>query len=709
MLARRWIPLGGLAAWLILATAAAGQAPPYIGFVYPAGGQQGTTFPVRLGGQRLDGAQAVLVSGGGVQVELVEFRRQLNNQEVTLMREQLRALRQQSRRGQQQAGRPLDETSRKIMLRIEERLAGYVNRPANPALAHLVFARATIAAEAAPGPREIRVVTGTGVTNPMVFQVSQLPESAREPMATSLLPVLGNEQAAERNRPAEQVERRVRIPCVVNGQVAAGEVNHYRWEARRGQELVIAVQARQLIPYIADAVPSWFQPVLTLYGPDGREVAYSDTFRFQPDSVISYRVPEDGEYVLTISDALFRGREDFVYRIQIGETPFLTSIFPLGGRAGQPLLVEMQGVNLQQTRLNLPSLGQPPGTYHVTATRDGLVSNRWPFLLDELPEVFEQEPNDAPEQAQAVELPVILHGRIAAPGDWDLFRFEGRAGQVLVAEVHARRLDSPLDSLLLLTGPDGMLLAINDDHEDPATGLNTHHADSYLRVELPVDGTYTVHLSDATGQGGPAYGYRLRLSPPRPDFQLRVVPAGVGIRSRRATPVSVYAIRRDGFRGDIRVQLAAPPRGFSSPTVTLTAEEERVRLPIRTNREQAALSVPLTIAGRAEIGDRSVVRTAVPAEDRMQAFLWRHLVPAEQFHAVVFDPGYQPPSPRVPPPLPDAVKQAAAERLEGPPMFTARQVAGRLRQLSYLYENWLLTDAFYHERVAECELAITAD
>ena len=34
--------------------------------------------------------------------------------------------------------------------------------------------------------------------------------------------------------------------------------------------------------------------------------------------------------------AIYRGREDFVYRITIGELPFVTSIFPLGGRAGEP-------------------------------------------------------------------------------------------------------------------------------------------------------------------------------------------------------------------------------------------------------------------------------------------------------------------------------------------------------------------------------------
>jgi len=37
----------------------------YIGYVYPAGGQQDTTFPIRLGGQGLDYASDVVVSGEG--------------------------------------------------------------------------------------------------------------------------------------------------------------------------------------------------------------------------------------------------------------------------------------------------------------------------------------------------------------------------------------------------------------------------------------------------------------------------------------------------------------------------------------------------------------------------------------------------------------------------------------------------------------------
>ena len=58
----RWLPILGLAGLLATASSAPGQTP-YIGFVYPAGGQRGTTFQVQLGGQRLDGVHGATVTG----------------------------------------------------------------------------------------------------------------------------------------------------------------------------------------------------------------------------------------------------------------------------------------------------------------------------------------------------------------------------------------------------------------------------------------------------------------------------------------------------------------------------------------------------------------------------------------------------------------------------------------------------------------------
>jgi hypothetical protein len=694
----RRLAILGVLAWSALSSTVQAQTRPYIGYVYPAGGQQGSTYQSKLGGQGLDDIQAVIVSGAGVEAKVVEYYRRLSPQEMTLLREQLNALKR--------APDNKSEENQKRIAQIEKRMSEYVNRPASVSISSLAVLEFTIAPDAEPGEREMRLVTPRGVSNPLVVCVGQVPEYARKPMLTSNFQVLGKEELALRRRPAEEVEVRIQLPCTLNGQVASGEVNRYRFDARKGQRLVISAKARQLIPFIADAVPGWFQPVLALYDAKGKEVAFNDDYRFRPDPIIFYEVPQDGEYLLTMTDAIYRGREDFVYRISIGELPCVTSIFPLGGRVGTPVSVTTKGWNLESAELTTPNPDAEPGIYSIVASQDGIVANEVPFALDNLPECLEREPNNSPAQAQPVELPIIVNGRIDRVDDWDVFAITGRAGDSVVAEVSARRLDSPLDSTLKVTDESGKLLAFNDDHEDVAAGVNTHHADSYVMVSLPADGTYHVHLGDTTRNGGDEYAYRLRISAPRPGFALRAVPSSLSMRTRNSGSVTVYALRQDGFQGPIKLTLKDPPAGLSSSPITLTEKQEMVRLNVRAGAEGMERPVGLLIEGRAKHGEQELVSSAVPTEDRMQAFLWRHLVPAQELTTLVYDPARAGPPKRVYTPPAVAPQTATpAKQTTEPPKFTKQQVAGRLRQLKLLYEEGLLTDAFYGEKLAECEAA----
>ncbi|HEY5915484.1 MAG TPA: hypothetical protein VJA21_33285 [Verrucomicrobiae bacterium] len=723
--------------WAFAVTASA-QTRPYVGFAYPAGGQQGTTFQIKLGGQGLEDVEEVFITGSGVSAKVVQYNRALNPQEVTLLNEQVRELKKERKEAASamMSGGPLTATSdavmtgggtnadrsvmapvesgdetRDLIARIEKRVAEYVNRPASVALANIVYAEVTIAAEAPPGQRELRLGTPRGVSNPIVFDVGQLPEASRKPMVTALYQVLGKEEQALRKRPANEAEDRITIPCTVNGQIASGEINRHRFAARKGQRLVISTRARQLIPYIADAVPGWFQPVLSLSDSDGKEVAYDDDYRFKPDPTILYEVPKDGDYVLSICDAIYRGREDFVYRITIGEFPFLTSMFPLGDSITAPAAVKVKGWNLTGATLTSPSKDAGTGLYSVVATREGFVSNPLPFARDSLPEAFEKEPNDAPAQAQKVTLPVMLNGRMNRPGDWDVFCFTGKSNDVVVAEVLARRLDSPMDSVVKLTDAGGALLAFNDDCEDLAAGVNTHDADSYLQATLPADGTYYVHLGDTARKAGEEYGYRLRIGPPRPDFALRIVPSSISLRVKSTATLTVHAIRKDGFAGAIKVTLKDPPAGFSATPVSITGTQAVVRLIVKTDLTTNCEPASLSIEGSAKIGGKDVAHVAVPAEDRMQAFLWRHLVPATELKVAVFDPSSQRPPRRTPRPHPPVVADTKPAVVStnaaagNKPKFTKQQVAGRLRQLKLLFEEGLLTDDFYDEKVVECEAA----
>ena len=725
----QWLGLLALACWLSMVPTAHAQPRPYIGFAYPAGGQQGATFEIRLGGQGMDDVHTVLVTGSGVTARVVEYCRRLNNQEIQLMNEQLKELKRATSAvaaatGKTAADPEKDEFAQKLIARIEKRNREYVQTPACASISTLTMVEVMIAPEAEPGRREIRIVTPRGVSNPLAFHVGQVPEFSRKPMLSATIQVLGKEASALRKRPAEEVEDRITIPCTVNGQIASGEVNRYRFAARQGQRLVISTLGRQLVPFIADAVPGWFQPVLTLCDAKGKELAFADDYRFQPDPVILFEVPKDGEYVFAITDAIYRGREDFVYRITIGESPFVTSLFPPGRQVGTSVAPKMKGWNLQEAVLTPLANDAGPGIQSLTATRKEVVSNPVPFALDNLPDGFDQEPNNTQTNAQPVTLPLVVNGRIDKTDDWDVFQFSGKSNDTVVAEVQARRLDSPLDSVIKFTDATGQLLAFSDDHEDPGAGVNTHHADSWFMARLPADGAYYVHIGDTARQGGDDYSYRLRLSPPQPDFELRATPSSVRIRTNSTAAVTVYAQRKDGFTGSIKLELKDPPEGFSAAPVKLAAGQNSAALTVK-GPSSPREPISLRVVGRAKIGEKEIVHEAVPADDRMQAFLWRHLVPANDLKVLAWDPAYEPPPKHIAPVGPASAVVTNAVALTNPagatnapagtnaalavaaakPKFTKQQIVGRLRELKRLYEEGLIIDAFYIGKVAECEAA----
>lgn len=639
------------------------QQESHIGYLYPAGGQIGTTVDIAVGGQFLDGANSVIVSGQGVSATVVEHTKPLTQQEVNRLRQKIQEAQMeiQKQRGSRffrfnpanfasyadvaEKYGITGEDLRKLS-DFRQRLQD-PKRQLNPQIAETVTLKVTLDADAEPGPRELRLRTSRGLSNPMKFEVGTLREyQEREP----------NDEAAETGIDDA-------LPIVINGQVMPGDVDRFAFSAQEGLRLVVAVAARDLIPYLADAVPGWFQATAALYDASGKEVAYADDFRFQPDPVLYYRIPADGEYVLEVKDAIYRGREDFVYRISLGELPFVTALFPLGTQLGDSVLAKVDGWNLESPSSTVGADLTRPGVHEISIGQDP-ASNRVRFAVDPLPQFYEVEPNDQYPDALSVTLPLIINGRVDSPGDWDAFQFEALRGDRIVAEVMARRLNSPLDSVLELTDAEGKRIAVNDDYDDPASALTTHQADSRITAILPADGVYYLRLGDTQGQGGGAYAYRLRISRPRPDFDLRFTPASINARAGTSVPIDVHAVRRDGFEGSISLRLQNIPWGFSLSGAELPAGEDHVRLTLTAPAFGRDQPIPLGLVGTAAIGGRTVRREAVPAEDMMQAFAYRHLVPAAQAYVSVIGQGRARPPLRLIGDLPAKIPRGGTARVE---------------------------------------------
>jgi hypothetical protein len=672
---------------------------PHIGYLYPGGGQQGSVVQITAGGQFLRGATDVYISGEGVRASVIRYIKPLRNlqkEQRQLLQRRLREVRDKrlaelsgnesettspkkksakkavgksrvspqdsaARRPQADLRRKKENGAKKenaakteevklpdhpLLYDMENKslreLAHIANilffprnkQQLNRQLAESVLIKVAIEPGAKPGNRELRIGTKTGLTNPMVFHVGLFPEIRElEPnnrKAYSDLPNLPKGTRVPKDKPLE-------LPVLLNGQIMPGDVDRFRFRARRGQQLVIETQARSLIPYLADAVPGWFQAALALYDAGNKEVAFVDDYRFNPDPILFYRIPEDGEYELEIRDSIYRGREDFVYRIAVSEQPFIMQTFPLGGRAGVKTTASIKGWNLASTQLSLDTQSGDDCIRQTAYHKGKQLSNSIAYAVDTLPECEESETNDTIKRAQQIELPKIINGRIDRPGDVDVFRFEGRAGDEVVAEVYGRRLNSPLDSLLRLTDASGKVLEWNDDymvkdehlHKD-MMGLVTHHADSYLLTELPKNGTYYVYLADSQHHGGEAYGYRLRIAGPQPDFALRITPSSLSMPAGAIVPLCVHALRKDGYDGEIEVVLKDVNTGFELNGGRIPVGSNRVRMTLTAPPKAPDEPVALQLEGRARVGGQTVSHTAFGADDMMQAFLYRHLVPTQE-------------------------------------------------------------------------------
>ena len=628
------------------------QPQPRIGYLYPAGGSRGATFKMHLGGQNLGNLTNVLVSGDGVTATVLEHIKPLTQKEVNLLRDELEQL--QAKRKAAREGTTLSNSTEratwtaadeKTVAAIRDKMARLNPRKfANPAISETLTLEVKISRDSIVGRRELRVWNPQAISNPMAFCVSALPEMTEKESAEET--PRGNQprrNAPQQAGPKKTEAEPITLPVVINGQILPGEVDRFRFHAQKGQKLVFVASARSLIPYLPDAVPGWFQATLGIYDTKGKEVAYDDDFRFNPDPVLFCEIPASGEYVLEIKDSIYRGREDFVYRVECGELPFLTGVFPLGSQAGKSITLQLAGWNLIQKSFSPPVADLSPGIKMLTIPQGTNFASSIPFQIDDSPEVAD----DPSKPVQAVTLPVVVNGKIEKPGKVDVFSFRGRAGQEIVAETTARRLNSPLDSRLQLTDESGKEIAANDDFEDKGSGLTTHHADSYILARLPADGLYQVLVRDSQGKGGSEYAYRLRISEPRPDFALRVVPSSLSLRGGGSVPMTVYALRKDGFTNEISLALADAPAGFNLSGARIPANSNSVKLTISAKSVNLTEPCRMTLEGRAMVAGAPLIHLAVPAEDMMQAFFYRHLVPAEELRVVVSNRAFNRGGPKI--------------------------------------------------------------
>lgn len=277
------------------------------------------------------------------------------------------------------------------------------------------------AADAPLGRYEILFRTPIGITNGAAYTIIPAPDAGE----------------AEPNNDGAQA---VQWPGVVIGAInASGDVDKFKITAKAGQRLSFAV------------TDSGLNTDLSLTDASGKVVATNKDSGDLMRTRMGYKVPADGEYVVSVADADLRA--NIGYRLHIGAFPMVNTMWPLGVNAGPPQKVELTGFNLPSTTLEVDPPDDPaPG---ATMPLPIAVPEGSPIALPVLSvsgktDALEVEPNNAAAEAQPLAFPAAINARIepkqAGEPDVDYYHFHAAKDQTIVIETLAAKFGSPLNT-----------------------------------------------------------------------------------------------------------------------------------------------------------------------------------------------------------------------------------------------------------------------
>jgi hypothetical protein len=246
-----------------------------------------------------------------------------------------------------------------------------------------------------------------------------------------------------------------------------------------------------------------------------------------------------------------------------------------------------------------PDVPLGPQEFRV-ATPQG-ISTLGLLVVGTEPEVLEKEGNNTVGDANPIELPVTVNGRIQQAEDVDCYRFTAKAGETVTFHCISARLQDKVhdltpgaggahsDPILTLTDESGRELAIADDYYGP---------DPLFSYRFEKDGAYVIQIRDVRYMGMAGWTYRLTCTPQ--PFLTGVFP----MAGQRGQAVEVRPV---GFNLD----------GMGGATVEVPMMEPGtmdVRLPAGAEMTNPVTFVVSELPQVQETGDNSAPEKANPVQ-----------------------------------------------------------------------------------------------
>jgi hypothetical protein len=498
----------------------------------------------------------------------------------------------------------------------------------------------TIASNVPPGIYEARIVCRFGISNPRLFVVGDRPESSESSDHQAF------SSAAE-----------IALDTVVNGRANANALDYFKFPVKKGQRIVVDCLAKE--------IDSRMDPVLILHDASGRELD-----RNRRGGFLDYAALADGQLVLKVHDFLFRGGEDYFYRLSVGTGPYLDFVFPPSGQPGTRSQFTLYGRNIPgatpsefkvhgktldklSVEIELPAnpTGEATSSLDFVAKPSDAPVEAFPYRLRTAqglsnpvlinyataPVIAEQAPNDKPETAQSVAVPCEYVGQFYPRNDRDWITFEAKKGDVYWVEVFSHRLGSATDPFVVI-----QRVTKNDKGEEQVSDLqelsdltaniggpefNTATRDLEGRVEIKEDGAYRLQIRDLfnSAENDPRMVYRLALRKEAPDFQLVALaqpPPPINRDKKEALPwtpflrkgetiaIKVLAYRRHNFNGDIQLALEGLPPGVHFSETKIDAGKSSAMILVTAAEKAASWVGAIKVLGKARIGSDEIVRQA---------------------------------------------------------------------------------------------------
>lgn len=471
---------------------------PYVGYIYPSGIQAGTTNRFIVGGQNFWKLRGMYFGSDSLRVIDIKQVPNFPFTPATQKRHLLKWLDGIAKGDLTEPEIPKNVPANEWRSNSWYRALGSLDAlerslverflciPRNPLQAAPSLRQMAVVTIAADGDAKIGSYDASlwhygGISAPRSFFVTDAPRRKEPLFSPSYRP----------KREAEIFDA-TESGIIFDGQIMPGETDAFHVRLSGEREYKLKVIARELQPYVGDAVPGFFNPAVVVKDAFGKVIAFGDdSSRFKPDPILNFTPPSTGEYVIEIHDVLYRGRADFVYSIELAHPAPSTAI----AEANE-------------------SRSSGDGEFNFSGKLE------------------------KPEERAVCEF------TIEKPGKKILEVFARRDGSALDAVLTLRKDSSSQE-----------LMRWDDVTNRVFVGTVPQlECDPVGEYEFTEAGRYVAEITDRTGHGGDDYFWKLQVRNPTPGFEVYSTRSTLPVSNNKELKMDFVIVRRDGFNGTVTLE-----------------------------------------------------------------------------------------------------------------------------------------------------------